>query len=164
MCSPPRGSMVTRSRCWHRGGQIPAGFGPMSATIGHLVGEIRRRRCFTPRAIGAANIRRGIFRTSPAPFKPTPIASSTLSSIPDARRRWPRLPSAGRTAGGRSSNWPIPPRTRGADAQRRQSRRLRWKRSVGSTSCSRSSVRSMDECWGTAAGSPGEKCAAADRF
>lgn len=31
---------------------------------------------FTPRAIGAANIRRGIFRTSPASFKPTPIAGS----------------------------------------------------------------------------------------
>ncbi|WP_210183074.1 hypothetical protein, partial [Bradyrhizobium retamae] len=38
---------------------------PMSVTIGHLAGKVGQRRCFTPRAIGAANIRRGIFRTSP---------------------------------------------------------------------------------------------------
>lgn len=71
------------------------------------------------------------------------IAGSMLSSIPDARRRRPRPPSVGHTAGGRSSNWPISPRTRGADVPRRRSRPLRWKRFVGLTSCSRSSARSM---------------------
>jgi len=48
--------------------------GPMSVTIGRLAGEIRRQRCFTPHAIGAVNIRRGIFKTSPASCRPTPIA------------------------------------------------------------------------------------------
>lgn len=59
-----------------------------------------------PHLIGAASIPRGIFRTSPAFCKPMPIAGSTLSSIPDARRCQPRPPSAGHMAGGRSSNWP----------------------------------------------------------
>lgn len=66
-----------------------AAFGSISVTIGHLAGKVRRQHCFTPPAIGAAKIRRGIFRTSRASFRPTSIAGSTLSSIRVARR--PRL-------------------------------------------------------------------------
>lgn len=75
----------------------------MSATIGHSAGEIHRRRCSTPHVIGAASIPRGIFRTSLASCRPMPIAGSTLSSIPDARRCRPRPPSVGHMDGGRSS-------------------------------------------------------------
>jgi hypothetical protein len=85
-------------------------------------GEICRRRCSTPHVIGGASIPRGIFRTSPASFKPMPIAGSRLSSTPDARRRRPRPPSAGRTGAEHSSNWPISPRTRGEDGLRLRSR------------------------------------------
>lgn len=110
--------------------------------VRHLAGKVRQRRCFMPRTIGAANIRRGIFRTSPASFKLTPIAGSMLSSIRGARRRRPRLPFAGLTVEGRSSNWPISSRTGAVDGRRRRSRHLRWKRSIGLISCSRSSARS----------------------
>lgn len=53
-------------------------FGPTFATIGHLAGEIHRRRCSTPRAIGAASIPRGIFRPSLGSFRPMPSGFNAL--------------------------------------------------------------------------------------
>jgi len=46
----------------------------MFATIVRLAAQIHRRRCTTPRAIGAENIRRDIFSASRAFCKQTPMA------------------------------------------------------------------------------------------
>ena len=76
-------------------------------TTGPLAVARRRRRSITPRAIAGMSIPRGIFKTSPASCRPTPIAGTTSFTIPRAIRVRSRRHCAGHMRGGSSSSWPI---------------------------------------------------------
>lgn len=85
---------------------------------------------------------RGILLASPASCRRTPMAATTRSSTPPARRGRSRPRCAGRTRDGSSSSWPTSRPMPGAARRRRRSRRSRWKRSGASTPCSTLSATS----------------------
>jgi transposase len=58
--------------------------GFMCATIVRSAGRIRRRRCFTTRAIGPASMLRRIWPTMPGSSRPTPSAETTGCTRPTA--------------------------------------------------------------------------------
>jgi transposase len=104
----PSGCMATTPRCrsWRRARRSPGGSGPMSGTTGPLADPRRRRRSTTLRAIGGMSIPSGIFKTSAAFCRPTPIAAITRFTIRHARRGRSRQRCAGPMPGASSSNWP----------------------------------------------------------
>ena len=93
------------------------------ATTGHLGDATLRPRCIMPRGTGGMNIRSGIFETSRAFCRPTPMTGTMSSTSRPARRGQSRRRFAGRTPGGSSLNWPISPPMR--DAARTQARSRR---------------------------------------
>jgi transposase len=96
----------------------------------------RSWRCIMPRGTGGINSRSGIFETSRAFCKPTPMTGTMSSTSRPARRGQSRRRFAGRTPGGSSLNWPIsPPRAA------RQKRRRHLAGGTGGSPAHRHAVR-----------------------
>src|SRR5467141_4767069 len=68
-------------------------------------GRDPRPRCIMPRGTGGMNIRSGIFETSRAFCRPTPMTGTMSSTRGPARRGQSRRRFVGRTPGGSSLNW-----------------------------------------------------------
>jgi transposase len=120
--------------------------GPTFAMIAPLQGEHRRRRCTTTRATEAASILEGISPIGRDCSRPMPTAVTVSFMLPSAGQgqSWKR--PAGPMRAGRSSRSPISkpvPVARPKARRRHRSRPWRWRPSVASMPCSRSSGRSM---------------------